>query len=155
MYPRPGKYTHCISTTSVSYILGLKECACAVPLRGTCVGSGALPLRISMIVAAAANWCVERVNKSCIQDKLVTFMQAWSCNAWYVPTGHRCFRSHRVPLSKHMHNSLCAGYGVSERIKEVSQKVSDPHCWACGYCDSKVSVYSISMFGAILSAGTR
>ena len=32
------------------------------------------------------------------------------------------------------------GYGVAKTIKGTS-KTNDPECWACGYCDSEMSLY--------------
>ena len=41
------------------------------------------------------------------------------------------------------------GYGVAKTIKGTS-KTNDPECWACGYCDSEMSLY---MAGAGSSRG--
>ncbi len=30
--------------------------------------------------------------------------------------------------------------------------VKDEHCWACGYCNSQMSVYQVGMFGALIGA---
>lgn len=48
--------------------------------------------------------------------------------------------------------SLHAGYGVSDTIQKGISDIEDKSCWACGYCDSNMSLYSVGMFGAGLSA---
>ena len=45
----------------------------------------------------------------------------------------------------------CAGYGVSDKLANSISDVTDEECWACGYCDSRISVYQIGMFGALIS----
>merc|ERR1719273_2660422 len=32
--------------------------------------------------------------------------------------------------------------------------VDSPECWACGYCDSKISLYMVGMFAALVGAAT-
>lgn len=38
--------------------------------------------------------------------------------------------------------ALGLGYGVAKTIKGTS-KTDDPQCWACGYCDSEMSLYMV------------
>lgn len=41
---------------------------------------------------------------------------------------------------------------MSDTIQKGVSEITDEDCWACGYCDSKFSVYAIGMFGASLSS---
>ena len=42
------------------------------------------------------------------------------------------------------------GYGVSDTIKKGVADTTDPDCWACGYCDSDMSVYALGMLSALI-----
>ena len=44
------------------------------------------------------------------------------------------------------------GYGVSGTIQKGVADTDAPECWACGYCDSKMSVYNVGMLGALIGA---
>lgn len=44
------------------------------------------------------------------------------------------------------------GHGVSAKLQEGVSEITDKHCWACGYCDSKISVYDLGMLGSLISA---
>lgn len=48
--------------------------------------------------------------------------------------------------------AVTLGYGVSDTIQKGVSDITDENCWACGYCDSKYSVYTIGMFAASLSS---
>lgn len=48
--------------------------------------------------------------------------------------------------------SVTLGYGVSDTVQNGVADVSDPECWACGYCDSQMSVYAVGMLAALVSA---
>jgi solute carrier family 20 (sodium-dependent phosphate transporter) len=48
--------------------------------------------------------------------------------------------------------AVTLGYGVSDTIKKGVSDIKDSECWACGYCDSQMSVYQAGMFGALISA---
>lgn len=48
--------------------------------------------------------------------------------------------------------SITLGYGVSDTVQNGVSDVSDPDCWACGYCDSQMSVYTVGMLAALLGA---
>lgn len=37
------------------------------------------------------------------------------------------------------------GYGVSDTIRTGVADLTDPTCWACGFCDSKMGLYSIGI----------
>jgi solute carrier family 20 (sodium-dependent phosphate transporter) len=41
--------------------------------------------------------------------------------------------------------------GVSDTIRKDVTDVHSPTCWACGYCDSKMSVYMLGMTAALLA----
>ena len=43
------------------------------------------------------------------------------------------------------------GYGVSKTIKGTS-KTDDARCWACGYCDSEMSLYMVAMCASLAAA---
>jgi sodium-dependent phosphate transporter len=45
--------------------------------------------------------------------------------------------------------AVTLGYGVSSTIQSGVAKVSDADCWACGYCDSQISVYALGMLAAL------
>jgi hypothetical protein len=42
--------------------------------------------------------------------------------------------------------------GVSGTIKRGVADTGDSNCWACGYCDSKMTIYTIGMFSALCGA---
>lgn len=44
------------------------------------------------------------------------------------------------------------GHGVSKTIQKGVAKVTEEECWACGYCNSEMSVFMGGMFGALLGA---
>lgn len=47
--------------------------------------------------------------------------------------------------------TVSLGHGVSDTIQKGVSEIKDSNCWACGYCDSKMSLYQIGMFGALTS----
>lgn len=47
--------------------------------------------------------------------------------------------------------ALAIGYGVAKTIKGIAD-IEDPSCFACGYCDSAMSLYMIAMFSALFAA---
>lgn len=44
------------------------------------------------------------------------------------------------------------GYGVSKTIQKGVSKISDPECWACGSCDSSVTLMMGGSLGALVGA---
>eukprot|EP01099_Mayorella_cantabrigiensis_P006050 TRINITY_DN4990_c0_g1_i1.p1 TRINITY_DN4990_c0_g1~~TRINITY_DN4990_c0_g1_i1.p1 ORF type:complete len:491 (-),score=66.33 TRINITY_DN4990_c0_g1_i1:240-1676(-) len=48
--------------------------------------------------------------------------------------------------------AVSLGYGVSSTIQSGVSDYNDSECWACGYCDSKMTLYSMGMFTALVSA---
>jgi len=44
------------------------------------------------------------------------------------------------------------GHGVSKTIQKGVAKITEEECWACGYCNSEISVFMGGMFGALLGA---
>ena len=44
------------------------------------------------------------------------------------------------------------GYGVSGTIRHGAAPPADENCWACGYCDSKMALFTVGMFSALCSA---
>lgn len=48
--------------------------------------------------------------------------------------------------------AVCLGYGVSSTIQSGVSDYEDSECWACGYCDSKMTLYTIAMFCSLISA---
>jgi phosphate/sulfate permease len=45
--------------------------------------------------------------------------------------------------------AVTLGYGVSSTIQSGVAKVTTEDCWACGYCDSQISVYALGMLAAL------
>jgi phosphate/sulfate permease len=48
--------------------------------------------------------------------------------------------------------ALSLGYGVAKTVTKGTAKVTDPYCFACGYCDSHMTVFMIGMMSALFSA---
>jgi len=48
--------------------------------------------------------------------------------------------------------AVTMGYGVSSTIMTGISPIDSPNCWACGYCDSKISLYMVGMFSALVGA---
>ena len=44
------------------------------------------------------------------------------------------------------------GYGVSTTIQKGVSQITDPDCFACGYCDSKMSLFMVAMLSALFGA---
>ena len=44
------------------------------------------------------------------------------------------------------------GSGVSSKVSKSVSEITDEDCWACGYCDSRMTVYGIGMVGALVGA---
>lgn len=47
--------------------------------------------------------------------------------------------------------ALTLGYGVAKTIQGTS-KTDDPDCWACGYCDSEMSLFMVAMMSSLFAA---
>jgi len=48
--------------------------------------------------------------------------------------------------------AVTLGYGVSDTIQQGVADIDDPNCWACGYCNSRMTIYAIGMFGALIGS---
>jgi len=48
--------------------------------------------------------------------------------------------------------AVTMGYGVSSTIMTGISPIDSPDCWACGYCNSKISLYMVGMFSALVGA---
>jgi len=48
--------------------------------------------------------------------------------------------------------AIALGYGVSKTIQKGVSKPDDPDCWACGYCNSSISVYMLGMMCSLIAA---
>ncbi|ETK95262.1 hypothetical protein F441_01822 [Phytophthora nicotianae CJ01A1] len=73
-------------------------------------------------------------------------------NAFGTSVGSRAISCRTACLMGGAANWLGAvtlGYGVSSTIQSGVAKVSDENCWACGYCDSQISVYALGMLAAL------
>ena len=46
------------------------------------------------------------------------------------------------------------GQGVSSTIRKGVSDIDDSACWACGDCDSRMSVYAVGMLAALIGAAT-
>ena len=47
--------------------------------------------------------------------------------------------------------AVSIGYGVAKTIKGTA-KIDDPNCFACGMCNSAMSMYAVAMFSALFAA---
>jgi solute carrier family 20 (sodium-dependent phosphate transporter) len=47
--------------------------------------------------------------------------------------------------------AVTLGRGVSEKLQEGVSDITDKNCWACGYCNSQISVYDLGMLGSLIS----
>jgi sodium-dependent phosphate transporter len=66
-----------------------------------------------------------------------------SANAWGTSVGSGAISLKKAVLVAALTDFLGAitlGYGVSDTIQKGVSDVTDKDCWACGYCDSKISV---------------
>jgi solute carrier family 20 (sodium-dependent phosphate transporter) len=75
-------------------------------------------------------------------------------NAWGTSVGSGAISLRSAVLIAAVMEFLGAvslGGGVSDTIQKGVSDINDANCWACGYCDSKMSVYQIGMFGALIS----
>mmetsp|Transcript_21515 Transcript_21515/g.52704 ORF Transcript_21515/g.52704 Transcript_21515/m.52704 type:complete len:533 (+) Transcript_21515:166-1764(+) len=48
--------------------------------------------------------------------------------------------------------AVTLGYGVSDAIQKGVAEIDDPDCWACGYCNSRMSIFAVGMFGALIGS---
>ena len=48
--------------------------------------------------------------------------------------------------------AVSLGSGVSSKVSKSVSEITDEDCWACGYCDSRMTVYGIGMVGALVGA---
>ena len=49
--------------------------------------------------------------------------------------------------------AITLGYGVSSTIQKGVAKINDPEGWACGYCDTSMSLFMVGMLSALFGAG--
>lgn len=50
--------------------------------------------------------------------------------------------------------AVTLGHGVSDTIQKGVSDIGKADCWACGYCDSKISLYQVGMFGALIATAS-
>ena len=43
---------------------------------------------------------------------------------------------------------------MSAKLQQSVSDVSDENCWACGYCNSEISVFQFGMFASLISTGS-
>ncbi|GAB5358574.1 hypothetical protein AAMO2058_000470000 [Amorphochlora amoebiformis] len=48
--------------------------------------------------------------------------------------------------------AVTLGYGVSDAIQKGVAPVTDSDCWACGRCNSKMTLYAVGMFAALMGS---
>jgi len=78
-----------------------------------------------------------------------------SANSWASSVGSGAISLRRAVLLGGFCEWLGAtllGYGVSSTIQKGVADIDDPDCWACGYCDSEMSVYALGMLAALIGA---
>ena len=76
-----------------------------------------------------------------------------SANAWASTVGSGAIRLRPALLLGGLGEWLGAtmlGAGVSNTISKGVSKLDSPECWACGYCDSRMSVYTAGMLAALI-----
>jgi len=74
-------------------------------------------------------------------------------NSWATSVGSGAIDLKWACLTAGVMNWLGAvalGYGVSSKITKGVASTTTPDCWACGYCDSLMSVYAVGMFGSLV-----
>lgn len=47
--------------------------------------------------------------------------------------------------------TVLLGSGVAKTIKEDISNIENEDCWACGYCDSKMSLFQAGMLASLMS----
>ena len=78
-----------------------------------------------------------------------------SANSWGSTVGSGAIPLRRALLLGGVGEWLGAtllGAGVSNTIQKGVSHPDDPQCWACGYCDSRMSVYALGMLAALIGA---
>eukprot|EP01025_Chloroclados_australasicus_P049067 TRINITY_DN5576_c0_g1_i1.p1 TRINITY_DN5576_c0_g1~~TRINITY_DN5576_c0_g1_i1.p1 ORF type:complete len:598 (-),score=56.99 TRINITY_DN5576_c0_g1_i1:323-2116(-) len=78
-----------------------------------------------------------------------------SANSWGTTVGSRALPlSVAVMLGGFMEflGAITLGYGVSKTIRKGVADPDDPDCWACGYCNAKMSLYMVAMLSALIAA---
>mmetsp|Transcript_15505 Transcript_15505/g.29444 ORF Transcript_15505/g.29444 Transcript_15505/m.29444 type:complete len:266 (-) Transcript_15505:68-865(-) len=76
-------------------------------------------------------------------------------NAWGTSVASGAIALRKACIIAGIANILGAvtlGYGVSDAIQKGVAEIQDPDCWACGYCNSKMSLYAVGMFGALIGS---
>uniref|UniRef100_A0A7S3ZFK7 Phosphate transporter n=1 Tax=Lotharella globosa TaxID=91324 RepID=A0A7S3ZFK7_9EUKA len=76
-------------------------------------------------------------------------------NAWGTSVASGAIKLRKACLIAGFANILGAvtlGYGVSDAIQKGVADIEDPECWACGYCNSRMSLYAVGMFGALVGS---
>ena len=76
-------------------------------------------------------------------------------NAWATSVGSGAISLARGVLVAGLFDWLGAvtlGAGVSSKVSKAVADIEDADCWACGYCDGRMSVYAVGMVGALVGA---
>lgn len=76
-----------------------------------------------------------------------------AANAWGTSVGSGAIGMFKATLVGGLFDwlgTVTLGAGVSDTIRKGVADVSDPSCWACGYCDSRMSLYMLGMALALL-----
>ncbi|GAB5360293.1 hypothetical protein AAMO2058_000615300 [Amorphochlora amoebiformis] len=76
-------------------------------------------------------------------------------NAWGSSVGSGAITMRKACLIAGFMNILGAvtlGYGVSDTIQKGVAEVTSSRCWACGYCNSKMTLYAVGMFSALIGS---
>jgi len=78
-----------------------------------------------------------------------------AANSWGTSVGSRAISLKTAVILCSIFEFLGAvalGSGVSSTIQKGVSHVSNPDCWACGYCNGQTSVYMAGMMGALIGA---
>ncbi|KAG6611567.1 sodium-dependent phosphate transporter 1-B-like [Phytophthora cinnamomi] len=103
-------------------------------------------------------WSVQSSEWMLVFGFIVMAGMAWQvgandvANAFGTSVGSRAISCKTACLVAGAANWLGAvslGYGVSSTIQSGVADVTDEECWACGYCDSQISVYALGMLSAL------
>ena len=110
---------------------------------GTSVGSGAVTLTQAVVTGGLMDWLGATLLGSGDHG------HPFPCDC--APFLPRCTCRFHTRVFEHAHVGVVAhAAGVSDTIQQLTD-VKDQHCWACGFCDSKMTLFMLGMCAALLA----